>query len=90
MGDHYNWKIDEDEEQAGKQLILSREDVNGFNVQREGHGSLWFVVFAILTPIVLVIILALLIRLFVRAARPATESPLSTGSEDCFSSSYNY
>lgn len=61
MGDNYKWKIDEDEDQTGKQLILSREDVNGFNAQREGHGSLWFVVLAVIFPFVVVIILALLI-----------------------------
>ena len=68
MGDSYNWKIDEDEEQAGKQLILSREDVYGFNAQREGHGSLWFLVFAVFFPFVVVIILALLIGRLALAA----------------------
>jgi hypothetical protein len=72
VGDNYNWKIDEDEEQAGKQLILSREDVYGFNAQREGHGSLWFLVFAALFPFVVVIILALLIGRLVQVANLET------------------
>jgi hypothetical protein len=60
MGDNYNWQIDEDEEQAGKHLILSRENVNGFNPQREGHGSNLVVLLALLIPLVLLIILGLL------------------------------
>lgn len=79
MPDRFQWKIDEDEEQAGKQLILSREDVYGFNEQREGHGSLWFIVFAILAPLALVIILALLIHLFAQDAKSiAAPSPFRT------------
>ncbi len=70
MGDNYNWKIDEDEEQAGKQLIISRENVNGFNAQREGHGSNLVVAMALLIPIVLVIILALLSGRLAPRGRP--------------------
>lgn len=62
MDNNHRWKIDEDEEQAGKQLIISRENVNGFNAQREGHGSLPVLLLAILIPILMVLIAGLLIH----------------------------